>query len=275
VTPICKRPASWCEDKPKDQDFELPRRRLLARKDTNEKKLDPSDIEYDDGTQAGADVSISTEALEPGPPQPIIASVSKMPVVLDGEEDPEATILDIPVNQNNNQNNNPQQIPKRGDVNAPSFGQASVNSDGSSFPSTPSPSSPPSNSTLAPEVKVYAMADCDEDGILDHVCYDGLGHRGVIGSGSSCIDNWPNAPVADCPAIFGPIGDITTLKTDVNALKGGAKPPSSTPSVMPYAILPVVQRPAPMPLTVEPEMAPMKPPIIGIPIPFVAQAVPL
>lgn len=45
--------------------------------------------------------------------------------------------------------------------------------------------------------------DCDGDGLLDQVCYNDSGSRGVLLSGSNCQETWPTAGVDKCPAVFG------------------------------------------------------------------------
>ena len=49
--------------------------------------------------------------------------------------------------------------------------------------------------------------DCNGDGWPDaHTCMDATGRRGVILSvqtTTTCVNNWPNATVAECPPVFG------------------------------------------------------------------------
>lgn len=44
--------------------------------------------------------------------------------------------------------------------------------------------------------------DCDGDDLLDSVCYDLAGNRGIIGSGIDCTDTWPSVAASYCPPVF-------------------------------------------------------------------------
>lgn len=46
----------------------------------------------------------------------------------------------------------------------------------------------------------YEYKDCDADGIPDHVCTDSAGSFGIIASGDSCVDTWPNGGVCQTAA---------------------------------------------------------------------------
>ncbi|PNW74330.1 hypothetical protein CHLRE_13g604250v5 [Chlamydomonas reinhardtii] len=66
---------------------------------------------------------------------------------------------------------------------------------------------PPAGWCVHPGAVLNRSVDCNGDGWPDaHTCMDATGRRGVILSvqtTTTCVNNWPNATVAECPPVFG------------------------------------------------------------------------
>jgi len=63
--------------------------------------------------------------------------------------------------------------------------------------------------------RTYTQGDCDGDGFADHLCVDDSDPdnvRGTLLSASGCTDNWPNAPLDQCPRTVLPATGYATLE---------------------------------------------------------------
>jgi hypothetical protein len=71
-------------------------------------------------------------------------------------------------------------------------------------PMADAPWRPPGWCANPGEGDVYTQADCNNDGVPDHVCtntWAGVQARGTILS-PGCDSVWPDAPLESCPAVF-------------------------------------------------------------------------